>query len=230
MSRTKIIIILLLSFFSLGTLESQSKTHSKKTENVTSKRQKRKIKKRARRNNKRKSKCPSFAAKKMEEAIKIYSNLHGVPQRIAFNIAYTETRYLGPHHKKYNPARISRCGALGPMQIMPRYAKVYLPKGKRSRDLLHDVYLNVEISMKMLAKLKEVYGTWDRAVAAYSSGNPRINAYSRKIMGSDFSKYWVKSKGTEDCLPDPPCYYMTDSIQGSPIFSFLNHEISRRIS
>lgn len=218
--------LILICFFTLGETDLQAKTFKRKTEHTVSKRSKRKIKKRIKRNNRRKYKCPTFASKKMEEAIKIYSNQYGVPEKIAFNIAYTETGYKGPHHKSYNPARVSRCGALGPMQLMPRYAKKYLPSKRSPRDLLHDVYLNVEISMKMLASLKDRFGTWERAVAAYATGNPRPNFYSRRIMLNDFSERWVTPKNPVMCLPDPPCFYNSDSPSHNPDYSFWKDSIS----
>jgi hypothetical protein len=56
---------------------------------------------------------------KMYELLEKYSEEYDIPKHIAYNVAFLETRYQGPFHWNYVPARTSPVGAVGPMQIMP---------------------------------------------------------------------------------------------------------------
>jgi hypothetical protein len=47
--------------------------------------------------------------------------------------------------------------------------------------LMNDLELNVHISMKLLARLKEKYGNWRVALGAYNPGRPIVNSYAIRI-------------------------------------------------
>jgi soluble lytic murein transglycosylase-like protein len=136
----------------------------------------------------------TIKSQKLYESIEKYSDEYNVPKHIAYNIAYMETGYRGPNHNNYNPHRRSRCGAVGPMQIIPRYAKK-LEKKVTNKILMYDIDKNVRISMKMLKIHYLKYRSWDKAVACYHKGNPKSNKYSRFVTTNyDYDRKWRRSK------------------------------------
>lgn len=117
-----------------------------------------------------------------------YSEQYGVPHEIVFSVMYHETGYKGIEHKKYNYRQRSRCGAVGPMQIMPRYARNYVGHKISSRELINNPILNIKIGVRMLSDLHKRYKSWGRALGAYNTGKPSHNAYSRKVLSYSKSK------------------------------------------
>lgn len=114
----------------------------------------------------------------MYECIEKYSTEYKVPKYIAYNVAYLETGYKGPFHWYYEPEQVSHMGAVGPMQIIPKYAHPYAGKRVSSSELMKDIDLNVEVSMKMLRKWYSIFGNWTDACGAYNSGQPIHNSYA----------------------------------------------------
>lgn len=118
----------------------------------------------------------------MYYSIEKYSKEYGVPRNYAFGIAYAETRYGGPFDWTYDHRRASSAGAVGPMQIIPKYADPYI-KGSFTRDdLKNDIDLNVKTSMKMLKRWKQIHGSWDLAFGAYNTGRPCVNDYAKTVL------------------------------------------------
>lgn len=115
-----------------------------------------------------------------------YSKEFGVPMEIAMGVAYQESRYRGPFHWNYKHNLTSQSGAVGPMQIIPRYAAKFNNGVKiSSKELRENIELNVRISLKMLAYLKKRYGSWPLALGAYNTGKPCYNSYSASIIHRD---------------------------------------------
>jgi len=115
-------------------------------------------------------------------AIERYAEKYGVPKRIAYNVAKHETGYEGPLDWDYNPALESSTGAVGPMQVLLSTGKMYGGSDLTKKELKHDIDLNVEISMKFLARLHKQYGKWDVALGYYNTGYPVVNDYARQIV------------------------------------------------
>ena len=115
-----------------------------------------------------------------------YSQEYGVPLDIALGVAYQETRYQGPFHWTYVHNITSPSGAVGPMQVIPRYATKF-NDGKRvsASELRNNIELNVRVSMRMLSYLKRRYGSWGLALGAYNTGKPCLNSYATRIMSFD---------------------------------------------
>ncbi len=111
-----------------------------------------------------------------------YSEQYNVPLSIALGIAKEETGYEGPFHWNYNPVRVSSAGACGAMQIMPSTATHIYGKRITQDQLLHDLELNVEISMKYMAYLYKLSKRWDTALGYYNTGTPVVNSYAMRIM------------------------------------------------
>ena len=118
---------------------------------------------------------------KLYTLLEKYSEEYNVPFEIALGVANEETGYLGPFHWSYNPKRISSAAAYGAMQIQVPTANDNWDKRVTSKMLMNDLELNVHISMKLLARLKEKYGNWRVALGAYNSGRPIVNSYAIRI-------------------------------------------------
>jgi soluble lytic murein transglycosylase-like protein len=108
-------------------------------------------------------------------------------------VAYRETRYQGPFDWNYNGKLISVSGAKGPMQIMPSTANYVSGKKISQKDLLYNIDLNVQISMKLLSKLHKQYKDWAVICGYYNTGLPIINDYAKFCaFNKDYKKNWVK--------------------------------------
>ena len=110
-----------------------------------------------------------------------YAAEYGIPRNYAFGIANAETGYQGPFHWGYDQARTSTAGAVGPMQIMPRYAHPYVDGSFTVDQLKTDIEMNVKASMRMLKKLYGIHGDWKLAFGAYNTGRPCVNGYAQKV-------------------------------------------------
>lgn len=123
---------------------------------------------------------------RMYDYLQTYSEKYGVPFCIAYGVAHAETRYGGPFDWDYNPSLTSPAAAYGAMQIqVPTANSVWDHKRKiTSKQLLTNLELNVETSIKLLAKLKERYGSWELALGCYNTGRPMVNGYAIEIMNS----------------------------------------------
>lgn len=123
--------------------------------------------------------------------IKKYAAEYNIPESYAFAIAFQETGYRGPLHFNYRPNQTSFAGAKGAMQIMPATAQFIQGRKVSDQKLLHDIELNVKISMKLLSRLKRIYKDWGLVFGAYNTGRPCINEYARKVLNRNY--HWIKS-------------------------------------
>lgn len=131
---------------------------------------------------------------KLYELIEKYSTHYNIPKYIAYNIAYKETRYLGPFHWRYNPSQISNVGALGPMQIMPSTSLWINKKRYSKKHLMNNLELNVKTSMKLLNKLHKKYKNWSIVCGCYNTGKPIINEYARYCSSNkNYKNKWLNS-------------------------------------
>jgi soluble lytic murein transglycosylase-like protein len=124
--------------------------------------------------------------------IKKYSKEYGIPEKYAFGVAYQETRYQGPLDSSYNHKQTSSSGAVGPMQIIPRYAHKHAGRKVTGRELRNDIKLNVKVSMSMLKDWHEIHENWGLAFGAYNTGSPCVNGYAREILNCNYN--WIKNK------------------------------------
>jgi soluble lytic murein transglycosylase-like protein len=140
-------------------------------------------------------------AQRLFLAINKYAEEYNIPLHIAYNVACLETGYRGPFHDTYNHKQTSKAGALGAMQIMPKYASHYAGF-KVSKAVLRDsIELNVEISMKMLKEWYNRYKRWDKATGAYNTGKPIINKYAKNAVIEDFyTKRWIHGDSIPEVL------------------------------
>ena len=134
----------------------------------------------------------ALPCERMYYLIETYSDSFSVPKYIAYGVAYKETRYRGPLDTLYNPFLTSHAGAVGAMQIMPRYASYFAERPVTKNELMHDLETNVWLSMKILSQHYERYKNWSLACGAYNTGKPTLNKYA-KFCGdnSHFVRNWV---------------------------------------
>jgi soluble lytic murein transglycosylase-like protein len=118
---------------------------------------------------------------RMYKYIKAYADTFNIPVRFAFGIANAETGYKGPFHWKYNPAKISSAGAVGPMQVMVSTARGLNRDGVSKEKLRTDIKYNIYTSMKLLRKLYNKYRDWKTVFGCYNTGRPCVNGYAHKV-------------------------------------------------
>ena len=111
-----------------------------------------------------------------------YSEEYGVPFHIAMGVAREETGYKGPFDWKYNPKLTSSAAAYGAMQIQVPTANFIWDDPVTKKQLLNNLELNVQISMKLLAYLYKRYDSWPVALGCYNTGRPLVNDYARRIV------------------------------------------------
>lgn len=134
------------------------------------------------------------AALRMYRAIMLYSGMYQVPKHVAFNIAHLETTYRGPQDSTYNPSRVSKMGAMGPMQIMYRYASHFAERKVTKSELRDSIEFNVNLSMKILAQNYKRYKSWKKAAGAYNTGRPIINHYAKEAVKKDYQRNWLQEE------------------------------------
>ena len=128
----------------------------------------------------------------MYNAIVLYADSFDIPLHVAFNIAYLETTYRGPNDSLYDHRKTSRCGAVGPMQIMPKYASYHAGFPVTKQELRDSIELNVMISMKIMAANYEKTKCWKRAAGKYHTGKACIDTYAKKAVLLNYECRWVE--------------------------------------
>ena len=133
---------------------------------------------------------PSHALR-MYRAIMLYSGMYQVPRHVAFNVAHLETTYRGPQDSTYNPSRVSKAGAMGPMQIRYKYASYFAERKVTKSELRDSIEFNVNLSMKILAQNYKRFKSWAKAAGAYNTGRPIINRYAKEAVKKDYERNWL---------------------------------------
>lgn len=177
------LLLILISFGSFSKHRSSKKHHRKHS--ITRVHKKKHKKRKQRRKVKRtiRRKCGDFnIAGKVNDAVLKYSSEYDVPAEIVFAVLYYETGYKGADHKSYNHKRVSRCGAVGPMQIMPRYASNAIGYKVTRNSLLNNPDVNIKVGVKMLARQYKRHQSWIKALGAYNTGRPIANKYAYKVI------------------------------------------------
>jgi soluble lytic murein transglycosylase-like protein len=136
---------------------------------------------------------PSHALR-MYRAIMLYSGMYQVPKYVAFNIAHLETTYRGPQDSTYNPSRVSKMGAMGPMQIRYKYASHFAERKVTKSELRDSIEFNVNLSMKILAQNYKRFKSWAKAAGAYNTGKPVINHYAKEAVKKDYQRNWLQEE------------------------------------
>lgn len=91
---------------------------------------------------------------------------HGLPRDLLARQAYQESRFRADI---VSGQTISSAGALGIMQIVPKHHPSAKPL---------DVPAAIDYAARLLRALKEKFGTWELALAAYNAGPAAVAKYS----------------------------------------------------
>ncbi|MBC9797293.1 LysM peptidoglycan-binding domain-containing protein [Sinomicrobium weinanense] len=99
-----------------------------------------------------------------------------------------EIKYLAIIESALNPRAKSRVGATGIWQFMYGTGKMYGLEVNSYIDERSDPLKSTEAACKYLAKLYEIFGDWDLALAAYNSGPGNVSKAIRRSGG--YQNYW----------------------------------------
>ncbi len=99
-----------------------------------------------------------------------------------------EMKYLAIIESALNPRAKSRVGATGLWQFMYGTGKMYKLDVTSYVDERSDPIKSTEAACTYLAKLYEIFGDWDLALAAYNSGPGNVNKAIRRSGG--YKNYW----------------------------------------
>ncbi|MDM8566388.1 lytic transglycosylase domain-containing protein [Candidatus Halobeggiatoa sp. HSG11] len=125
----------------------------------------------------------------------VTNNLYSLANQAAnrYGIDYRLFHALIKHESAWNPRAISRAGARGLTQIMPKTGKYQCGL---ERDVLFDPRLNLNCGAFYLSKLLKRFKNVKLALAAYNSGETRVarlgripriretQRYVKKVMAS----------------------------------------------
>ena len=99
-----------------------------------------------------------------------------------------EMKYLAIVESALNPRAKSRVGATGLWQFMFATGKMYGLDVTSYVDERSDPIKSTQAACKYLAKLYEIFGDWDLALAAYNSGPGNVSKAIRRSGG--YKNYW----------------------------------------
>ncbi|WMI68946.1 lytic transglycosylase domain-containing protein [Mangrovimonas sp. YM274] len=99
-----------------------------------------------------------------------------------------EMKYLAIVESALKPKAKSRVGATGLWQFMFATGKMYGLNVSSYVDERSDPIKSTEAASKYLAKLYEIFGDWDLALAAYNSGPGNVSKAIRRSGG--YQNYW----------------------------------------
>ena len=99
-----------------------------------------------------------------------------------------ELKYLAVIESALKPRAKSRVGASGLWQFMFGTGKLYGLNVSSYVDERYDPIKSTDAASKYLAKLYEIFGDWDLALAAYNSGPGNVTKAIRRSGG--YQNYW----------------------------------------
>ena len=89
-----------------------------------------------------------------------------------------------------DPVATSRVGAGGLWQLMPQTAREYGLEVSKNIDERRDLYKSTEAALSLLKRLYSYYGDWGLTLAAYNSGQGRVNQ-AIKRAGVENPQFWT---------------------------------------
>lgn len=111
--------------------------------------------------------APAIATPKLSKDIdgivRETSRRYGLDYRLVHAVIHAESRG--------NPKAVSPKGAIGVMQVMPATGQRY---GVMSVAALRDPTVNIDVGVRYLRDLSDMFGRTDLVVAAYNAGEGRV--------------------------------------------------------
>lgn len=102
-------------------------------------------------------------SKDIDGLVRQTSRRYGVDYRLVHAVIHAESRG--------NPKAVSPKGAIGLMQVMPATGQRY---GVTSAASLRDPAVNIDVGVRYLRDLSDMFGRRDLVVAAYNAGEGRV--------------------------------------------------------
>lgn len=114
-----------------------------------------------------------------QEIVEKYADEYGVPAPIVFAVIKTESSFIQD--------AVSSAGAIGLMQIMPQTFEWLQTKTGETLDInsLYIADVNIRYGTFYLSWLKERFGSWKTAWAAYNAGIGRVKSWLDDAKYSD---------------------------------------------
>jgi membrane-bound lytic murein transglycosylase D len=106
---------------------------------------------------------------------------------IKYNLP-VELKYLAVVESELKTKAVSRVGAVGPWQLMPKTARIFGLKTGHSNDERMQYEKSTKAAARYLKDLYTVYGDWLLVLAAYNSGPGPVNQAIRKSGSRNFYK------------------------------------------
>ena len=97
-----------------------------------------------------------------------------------------DLKYLAVAESSLITNIISRKGAVGTWQFMPRTGQLNGLRKDHSMDERRDFELSTEAALRHLKRLKRMFGAWTLALAAYNCGEARLNKEIKKQKVRDY--------------------------------------------
>ncbi|WP_457568728.1 transglycosylase SLT domain-containing protein [Desulfurobacterium sp.] len=119
----------------------------------------------------------------------------GLPEALA---------YLPIIESQGDPAAVSRAGAAGLWQLMPRTARLYGLRVNYYMDERFDIEKSTRAAARYLKKLYKIFGKWDLAIAAYNAGPGKILSLMKRYHTDSF---WDLAKLPDETLNYVPRFY-----------------------
>lgn len=127
-----------------------------------------------------------------------------------------ELKYLAVIESALKPRAKSRVGATGLWQFMFATGKMYGLNVSSYVDERSDPIKSTDAASKYLAKLYEIFGDWDLALAAYNSGPGNVTKAIRRSGG--YQNYW----NIRPFLPRETAGYLPAFLATMYIFEYAN--------
>jgi membrane-bound lytic murein transglycosylase D len=127
-----------------------------------------------------------------------------------------ELKYLAVIESALKPRAKSRVGATGLWQFMFATGKMYGLNVSSYVDERIDPIKSTDAASKYLAKLYEIFGDWDLALAAYNSGPGNVTKAIRRSGG--YQNYW----NIRPFLPRETAGYLPAFLATMYIFEYAN--------
>lgn len=134
-----------------------------------------------------------------------------------------EIKYLAVVESALKPRAKSRVGATGLWQFMFSTGKLYGLDVSSYVDERSDPIKSTEAAAKYLAKLYEIFGDWDLALAAYNSGPGNVTKAIRRSGG--YQNYW----NIRHNLPRETAGYLPAFLANMYIFEYAEEHGFKKI-
>ena len=124
-----------------------------------------------------------FYPREYKDCVETYADKYDVPSELVYAVIQTESNF--------EAKVISDAGAHGLMQLMPEtfqwISKNLMNEPEPTGDII-DPETNIKYGTYYLHYLKERFGNWETAVAAYNAGHNRVDSWLKDSRYSDDGK------------------------------------------